>query len=74
MHESDLLQRVVEILVAFAHLLVQRNLKLVHNLVRQRGEDQIGLARGHAVLHRLLRIERAEPDIHQRVRLHNMGR
>ena len=42
--------------------------------VRERGEDQVRLLRRDAGRDRLLGVERAEPDLHQRVRADDVGR
>lgn len=72
-HEACFLQCRIKIGVLFANAVVNRNLKLVHDPVGQGGENEIGLARGHAVCHRPLGIEVTEAYIHQRVGFDDMG-
>jgi hypothetical protein len=67
-------QPVVELLVPFAHRVVERDLELVHDPVRQRRERQIGLLRCHPGRHRTFGVEVAEADVHQGVRLDDMRR
>ncbi|MCY1229600.1 hypothetical protein D9M72_419690 [compost metagenome] len=45
----------------------------MHDPIGQRGEDEVRLARRHAICQRLFGIEPAEADIHQRVGFNDMG-
>ncbi|MPL79701.1 hypothetical protein SDC9_25585 [bioreactor metagenome] len=72
--EARLLEPGVELRIALAHLVVKRDLELVHDLVGQRGKDHVGLFRGHPGGHGLFGIKRAKPDLHQAVRANDMGR
>ena len=72
--EAGVLEARVEVGVALAHLVVERDLELVHDPVGQRGEDQVRLLGRDAGLHGLLRVEGAEPDLHQRLRAHDVRR
>src|SRR3712207_7590927 len=51
--------------VPLLHLLVERDLELVHDPVRQRREDQVRLLRGHAGGQCFLRVQRPEADLHR---------
>ncbi|MCY1209700.1 hypothetical protein D9M72_213620 [compost metagenome] len=72
-HEAGGFQLAVELRVALSHLVIQRDLELRHDLVGQGREGEVGLAGGHAAGQRLLGIQAAQADVHQRVGPHDVG-
>ena len=58
--EARLFEARVEVRVALLHLLIERDLELVQDAIRDRGEDEIGPMVVNTGLHRLLGIERAQ--------------
>ncbi|MCY1220757.1 hypothetical protein D9M72_327850 [compost metagenome] len=66
--EAGLLQPRVQVGVALLHLLVHRDVEGVHDLVGHRGEDQVALVVVDAALHRLLGIQAAQRQLHERLR------
>ena len=72
--EAGLLEPVVEVLVPLLHLVVERDLEGVQDPVGQRREDHVGLLGRDACRHRLLGVERTEPDLHEAVALDDVRR
>jgi hypothetical protein len=64
----------VELRLALLDLLIERDLELVQDAIGDRGEDEIGAMVIDARLDHLLGVERAEANVRQRVRAHDVGR
>jgi hypothetical protein len=64
----------VELRLTLLDLLIERDLELVQDAIGDRGEDEIGAMVIDARLDHLLGVERAEANVRQRVRAHDVGR